>query len=95
MRSLVIKGYASLFGVEGMAGDVVRAVAFSQSLSRGSGVGKLLRHVGGGRRCGWWGRDAGWPVDWLRGAGLVAVACPRARLGVPGDPITTRARWAM
>lgn len=47
MWSVVIKGCASLFGVEGMAGDVVRAAASSQSLSRGSGVGKLLRHVGG------------------------------------------------
>jgi len=47
MQSLVIEGYASLFGVAAVAGDVVRAAAFSQSLSRGSGVGELLRHVGG------------------------------------------------
>jgi HK97 family phage prohead protease len=53
MRSLVIEGYASLFGVEDMAGDVVRAGAFSQSLSRGGGVGMLLSHVGG-RTAGRW-----------------------------------------
>lgn len=53
MQSLVIEGYASLFGVEDMAGDVVRAGAFSQSLSRGGGVGMLLSHVGG-RTAGRW-----------------------------------------
>jgi HK97 family phage prohead protease len=53
MQSLVIEGYASLFGVEDMAGDVVRAGAFAQSLSRGGGVGMLLSHVGG-RTAGRW-----------------------------------------
>lgn len=53
MRSLVIEGYASLFGVEDLAGDVVRAGAFGRSLMRGSGVGMLLSHVGG-RTAGRW-----------------------------------------
>lgn len=53
MRSLVIEGYASLFGVEDLAGDVVRAGAFGRSLARGSGVGMLLSHVGG-RTAGRW-----------------------------------------
>lgn len=53
MQSLVIEGYASLFGVEDMTGDVVRAGAFAQSLSRGGAVGMLLSHVGG-RAAGRW-----------------------------------------
>jgi HK97 family phage prohead protease len=53
MRSLVIEGYASLFGVEDMAGDVVRAGAFTRSLARGGPVGMLLGHVGG-RTAGRW-----------------------------------------
>ncbi len=53
MRSLVIEGYASLFGVEDLAGDVVRAGAFARSLARGAGVGMLLSHVGG-RTAGRW-----------------------------------------
>ena len=53
MQSLVIEGYASLFGVEDLAGDVVRAGAFTRSLARGGGVGMLLSHVGG-RTAGRW-----------------------------------------
>lgn len=53
MQSLVIEGYASLFGVEDMAGDVVRAGAFTQTLARGGQVGMLLSHVGG-RTAGRW-----------------------------------------
>ena len=57
-KSLVIEGYASLFGVEDLAGDVVRAGAFTRSLARiagvgGAGVGMLLSHVGG-RTAGRW-----------------------------------------
>jgi len=52
-RSLVIEGYASLFGVEDLAGDVVRAGAFTRTLARGAGVGMLLAHVGG-RTAGRW-----------------------------------------
>ena len=46
MQPLVIEGYASLFGVEDLAGDVVRAGAFARSLLRGAPVGMLLSHVG-------------------------------------------------
>ena len=53
MLPVVIEGYASLFGVEDMAGDVVRAGAFSETLARGAGVGMLLGHVGG-RTAGRW-----------------------------------------
>lgn len=45
-RSLVIEGYASVFGVEDLAGDVVRAGAFARSLMAGRPVGMLLNHVG-------------------------------------------------
>jgi HK97 family phage prohead protease len=52
-ESLVIEGYASLFGVEDLAGDIVRAGAFARSLARGAAVGMLLSHVGG-RTAGRW-----------------------------------------
>jgi HK97 family phage prohead protease len=52
-KTLVIEGYASLFGVEDLAGDVVRAGAFARSLMRGAGVGMLLQHLGG-RTAGRW-----------------------------------------
>lgn len=53
MRSLVIEGYASLFGVEDLAGDVVRAGAFARTLARQRNVGMLLQHAGG-RTAGRW-----------------------------------------
>lgn len=43
MRSLVIEGYASLFGLKDMAGDEVRAGAFSRSLAGGGPVEMLSR----------------------------------------------------
>lgn len=52
-QSLVIEGYASLFGVEDLAGDVVRAGAFTRSLMNGRQVGMLLNHTGG-RTVGRW-----------------------------------------
>lgn len=52
-QSLVIEGYASLFGVEDMAGDVVWAGAFTRTLARGGDVRMLLSHVGG-RTAGRW-----------------------------------------
>ena len=52
-ESLLIEGYASLFGVEDLAGDVVRAGAFTRTLARGGEVRMLLSHVGG-RTAGRW-----------------------------------------
>lgn len=52
-NALVIEGYASLFGVEDLAGDIVRAGAFARSLARQSAVGMLLQHAGG-RTAGRW-----------------------------------------
>jgi uncharacterized protein len=52
-ESLVIEGYASLFGVEDLAGDIVRAGAFARSLARRGAVGMLLQHAGG-RTAGRW-----------------------------------------
>jgi HK97 family phage prohead protease len=52
-ESLVIEGYASLFGVEDLAGDIVRAGAFARSLARQGPVGMLLQHAGG-RTAGRW-----------------------------------------
>ena len=49
----VIEGYASLFGVEDLMGDVVRAGAFTRTLARGGDVRMLLSHVGG-RTAGRW-----------------------------------------
>lgn len=45
-QSLLIEGYASLFGVADASGDVVRAGAFSRSLKAG-GVPMLLQHRSG------------------------------------------------
>lgn len=42
-RSVLVEGYAALFGVEDLSGDVVRAGAFANSLQRG-GVPMLLQH---------------------------------------------------
>lgn len=56
---VLIEGYASLFGVEDLAGDVVRAGAFARSLSlaaaRGGETPMLLQHLGG-RIAGVWTR---------------------------------------
>lgn len=52
-KTLVIEGYASLFGVEDLAGDVVRAGAFARTLARGGEVRMLLSHMGG-RTVGRW-----------------------------------------
>lgn len=52
---VLIEGYASLFGVEDLAGDVVRAGAFGRSLARGGGVPMLLQHRGG-QLAGTWTR---------------------------------------
>ena len=49
---VLIEGYASLFGVEDLAGDVVRAGAFARSL-RGLPPAMLFQHVGG-RLAGRW-----------------------------------------
>ena len=44
-ESLVIEGYASLFGVEDLAGDVVRAGAFARTWRRRGEVRMLLSHI--------------------------------------------------
>ena len=43
---ILIEGYASLFGVEDIGGDIVRAGAFARSLRAGA-VPMLLQHRGG------------------------------------------------
>ena len=54
VKSLVIEGCASLFGVEDLAGDVLRASAFARSLNPdGRGIGMLLQHAHG-RTAGRW-----------------------------------------
>ncbi len=45
-QSLLIEGYASLFGLEDQSGDVVRPGAFARSLRSGS-VPMLLQHRNG------------------------------------------------
>jgi HK97 family phage prohead protease len=51
--SILIEGYASLFGAPDLAGDIVRAGAFNRSLARGGGVPMLFQHVSG-RLAGRW-----------------------------------------
>ena len=55
MKSVLIEGYAALFGVADLSGDVVRAGAFARSLAGGAGRPMLLQH-GQGRRAGRWVR---------------------------------------
>jgi len=80
MRSLVIEGYASLFGVEDLAGDVVRAGAFARTLARHRNVGMLLQHSGG-RSVGRWTaiREDGRGL-FVRGLVTDATAAGRAAL---------------
>ena len=54
---VLIEGYASLFGVPDLAGDIVRAGAFAKSLQRqdGADIPMLLQHKGG-RIAGHWTR---------------------------------------
>lgn len=83
--SLVIEGYASLFGVEDLAGDVVRAGAFARSLMRGGGVGMLLQHMGG-RTAGRWTamREDGRGL-FVRGLVTGETAAGQAALKLIGD----------
>ncbi len=83
--SLVIEGYASLFGVEDLAGDVVRAGAFARSLMRGAGVGMLLQHMGG-RTAGRWTamREDGRGL-FVRGLVTGETAAGQAALKLIGD----------
>lgn len=46
-RPLLIEGYASIFGREDMAGDVVRAGAFTRTLARNALPPMLLQHRSG------------------------------------------------
>jgi HK97 family phage prohead protease len=46
-KEVLIEGYASLFGAEDLAGDVVRAGAFTRTLAAGGAMPMLLQHRGG------------------------------------------------
>lgn len=83
-RAVVIEGYASLFGVEDLAGDVVRAGAFARSLRRGR-VGMLLHHAGG-RTAGRWTaiREDGRGL-FVRGLVTDETAAGKAALKLIGD----------
>ena len=85
VESLVIEGYASLFGVEDLAGDVVRAGAFVRTLARGEEVRMLLSHVGG-RPAGRWTtvREDGRGL-FVRGLVTDETPAGRAALKLIGD----------
>jgi HK97 family phage prohead protease len=55
VKETLIEGYASLFGVRDLAGDVIRPGAFARSLAEPSLPPMLLQHVGG-RPAGQWTR---------------------------------------
>lgn len=84
-KSLVIEGYASLFGVEDLAGDVVRAGAFWRSLARGGRTPMLLQHTGG-RQVGSWTtmREDGRGL-YVRGLVTDETAAGKAALKLIGD----------
>jgi uncharacterized protein len=52
-RGMLIEGYASLFGIEDLSGDVVRAGAFAASLRRAVPTPMLMEHRPG-RVAGRW-----------------------------------------
>lgn len=86
-ETLVIEGYASLFGVEDLAGDVVRAGAFARTLARRGEVRMLLNHSGG-RTGGRWtmmcedGRGL-----FMRGLVTDETPTGRAALKLSGEPV--------
>jgi HK97 family phage prohead protease len=65
VRPILIEGYAALFGVADLAGDVVRGGAFSRCLSSGQTPPMLLQHRSGALV----GR---WLKLWEDGRGLFA-----------------------
>ena len=84
----LIEGYASLFGVEDLAGDVVRPGAFGRSLARSRGEGglpMLFQHVSG-RFAGRWTtlREDGRGL-FVRGLVTGETAAGRAALKLIGD----------
>jgi uncharacterized protein len=88
--SMVIEGYASLFGVEDLAGDVVGAGAFARSLAKTGaggcpGIGMLLQHAGG-RTAGRWTaiREDGRGL-FVRGLVTDEMAAGRAALALISD----------
>lgn len=84
-ETLVIEGYASLFGVEDLAGDVVRAGAFARTLRRRGEVRMLLSHAGG-KLAGRWTtlREDGRGL-FMRGLVTDATSAGRAALKLIGD----------
>ena len=84
-ETLVIEGYASLFGVEDLAGDVVRAGAFARTLRRRGEVRMLLSHAGG-KLAGRWAtlREDGRGL-FVRGLVTDAMSAGRAALKLIGD----------
>ena len=55
MTDMLIEGYAALFGVADLSGDVIRAGAFARSLQGGAGRPMLFQH-GQGKIAGRWSR---------------------------------------
>lgn len=51
---ILIEGYASLFGEEDLAGDVVRAGAFARSLARADSLAPMLLQHENGKVAGRW-----------------------------------------
>lgn len=84
-QTLLIEGYASLFGVEDLARDVVRAGAFAGSLRRGGPTPMLLGHAGG-KIAGRWTtmREDGRGL-YVRGLVTGETAAGRAALKMIGE----------
>jgi len=87
--SLVIEGYASLFGVKDLAGDVVRAGAFTRTLARhrtmGAGVAMLFQHLGGGHAGRWTAMREDGRGLFVRGLVTDESPAGRTALGLIGE----------
>ena len=77
-EAMLIEGYASLFGVADLAGDVVWDGAFTRSLARGGGVSMLFQHVSGRMAGSWTAIREDGRGQFVRGLVTPATAAGRA-----------------
>ena len=90
-RSVLIEGYAALFGVPDLSGDVIRAGAFARSL-RAGGVPMLLQHRSGAIAGRWTRLVEDGRGLFVRGLIEKGDARKLASLGLDGLSIGFRAR---
>ncbi|MEQ9317436.1 MAG: HK97 family phage prohead protease [Henriciella sp.] len=94
IRPVLIEGYAALFGVPDLSGDVIRAGGFARSLKAG-GVPMLLQHRSGAIAGRWTRLVEDGRGLFVRGLIEAESALTLAALGLDGLSIGFRARlWS-